>query len=296
MIRSLAADELIWFLTQYYAFLGHSDARSFAQRIAPRIRDQDAEADRAFILVEGKDKPLAGVYVLAPEHDDDNQNLYLSNLWYTGSEKNLESLLRQVFARHKYEAVHFPLFNFSTERIQTITPVFDTLGFTLEGACDLDFELADLPPLGMPLVLEAWSYQTDDAFKDLYCRAESTHISEEYWAWLKRWRGKFNPDYWFMLRETLDQEPVGYAFYGAKQKGIDGIYYLTAAGVLPQYRDSSEMLRRLVISSMHDLASRSPLGRIQTTVHVTDPKLIHIFESLGFYIRNRYQVLVKYPR
>ena len=294
MIRSLAPDELAWFLSQSFQFLGHGDAKALAAKTASYLKDLELEADKAFILIDGGE-PLAGVYVDAPERDEDDQNLRLSNLWFKRSPADTETLLRQVFARHKYEAVQFPLYNMPAAKADLLQPIFEGLGFSFEGACDLDFELSDLPPLGIPLVLEAWTYQTDDAFQTLYDSAESTHISDEHWAWLKRLKGKFSPDLWFIARETLDQDAVGYAFYGAEKEGIDGVYYLTAAGVLPEHRHSSEMLRRLILSSLHELASMSPLGRVETTISSADPKLIQIFELLGFDSLHRYKQFIKRP-
>ncbi len=292
MIRTLSPDELSWFLAQAFTFLQHSDPKSFAARILPRLRDAELEADRMFILSEGE--PLAGVYVIAPDIDDDDQNLTLSYAWYRHSAADLEKLLRHVFARHHYEALLFPLYNHSSQLIERVYPVFKSLGFRLETACELDFELAELPPLGLPLVLEAWSHATEVSFRELYEAAE-TPISDEYWAWLKRFRGRFDPDFWFITSETLDQPSIGYAFYGAKRRGLEGVYYLTAAGVLPMHRHSSEMLRRVLLSSLHDLASRSPFGRIETTLSMADPKLIQIFQSLGFDTFHKYQRFIKPP-
>ena len=86
-----------------------------------------------------------------------------------------------------------------------------------------------------------------------------------------------------------------YAFYGQYRDGVDGVYYLTAAGVLAEHRSSSEMLKRLVISSMHELATRSPFGRLQTLVTQQDPKLIEILESVGFRRRDAYPAFIKRP-
>jgi hypothetical protein len=77
--------------------------------------------------------------------------------------------------------------------------------------------------------------------------------------------------------------------------GIDGVYYLTAVGALAKYRDSTQMLRRLLLSSMQELAARSPFGRIETILSEADPKLIHIFESLGFAASETYPLLSKLP-
>ena len=298
MIRSLAPDELEWFIAAYYDFLGHSNPRGFAKRAISSLHNVEEEANKSFILF-ADGYPLAGAHVLAPEQSDDNQNLYLSHVWFEGSPADLAKLIAYVLAKHSHEAVYAPLFNVSTERLERLTPVFREADFVLEHNYDLEFDLSDLPPIGMPLVLEAWSDESEALFRRVFSQAERYAPSDRFWAWLKRWRGAFSPDLWFVLRETLDQEPVGYAFYGAyqgmSQEGVEGVYYLSAAGVMPEYRDSSEMLRRVLLSSMHDLASRSPFGRIQTSATRQDPKLIRIFESLGFRVINSYPSFVQKP-
>lgn len=293
MIRSLAPDELIWFLSRYYAFLGHRDPRGLAKRILSHARDLDHEAVRTFVLLEGG-LPKAGANVLAPEPEADDQNLHLSNLWYEDDPADLGRLLGRLLARHPHEAAQAPLYNFPRERVAALRPVFEGLGFALLALCELAFELAELPPLGLPLVLEAWSHRSEAAFRELYERCEGP-VSDAAWAYLKRRHGSFAPDLWFLARETLDQEPVGYAFFGARRPGLDGSYHLIAAGVLLEHRHSSEMLRRLALSAMHELASRSPLGRLETTVGSDDPKLIHIFESLGFDAEGRYRLFFRGP-
>ena len=298
MIRSLAPDELEWFIASYYDFLGHSDPRHFARRAmrtmhsAPHQMEQEAE--RSFILFTEGDVPLAGAHIIAPEPDDDDQNLYLSNIWFNGEAQNLKILLEQLFHKFDHEAVHCPLYNFSQARLERVKPVFEALGFTLRHAYDLEFELSELPPLGTPLILEAWSEENDTVFQEAFKQAEGAEPSDAFWAWLKRWRGPFRPNLWFVASEALDQ-PVGYAFYGQYRDGVDGVYYLTAAGVLAEHRSSSEMLKRLVISSMHELATRSPFGRLQTLVTQQDPKLIEILESVGFRRRDAYPAFIKRP-
>ncbi len=295
-MRSLAPDELEWFIASYYGFLGHSNPRGFARQAVLAMRDRDAEADKSFIHLSDKTKtPLAGVHVLAPDPEDDDQNLYLSNIWFQQDPGDLTTLLQEVLGHHPHEAVHCPLFNFSTGKLERVQPVFDTLGFDLEYISDLRFDLADLPPIGTPLVLEAWSDESDVLFRKVFSQAESYKPSDKQWSWFKRRRGKFNPNLWFIARETLDQDPVGYALYGAYQEGIEGVYYLTAAGVMPEFRDSTEMLRRLMLSSMHELAARSPFGKIQTTTTQQDPKLLEIFESLGFVTTDKYPVFIRKP-
>lgn len=296
MIRSLAPDELGWFLSQYYHFIGHRDPRGLAKRVLRHARDLDHEAVRTFILVDdASGRPRAGVNLLAPEPDEDDQNLHLSNFWYLERPEDLGELIRKLLARHPHEAAHAPLYNLPTERVRTLEPIFAGQGFRHESICELAFELADLPPLGLPLVLEAWTHGSDAGFREVYEAAEACSVSDAAWAYLKRARGPFLPDNWFILRETLDQPPVGYAFYGALRSGLDGIYHLAAAGVLQEHRHSSEMLRRVVLTSMHELAARSPLGRLETQLAERDPKLIEIFASLGFDTEDRYRAFVRRP-
>ena len=296
MIRSTSPDELEWFLASSYEFLGHSDPRAFARRSMRAVHDPLGEADKCFILFAPGDVPLAGAYVQAPEPEDDNQNLYLSNLWFKSRAEDLKKLLEQLLDRFDHEAVHCPLYNVSPARLERLAPALTALGFEGRQAVDLEFDLAELPPLGAPLVLEAWSEESDEQFRSVFEQGEGFAPSEAFWAWLKRWRGPFYPNLWFLASATLDQEPVGYAFYGVLEDSIDGVYYLTAAGVLAQHRDSAEMLQRLLLSSMQELAARSPLARIQTLVTQRDPKLVRILESIGFEQRGSYPVFVKQPR
>lgn len=296
MIRSLAPDELSWFLSRYYSFLGHSDPRGLARRVLEHARDLDHEAVRTFIyLDDASGIPKAGVNLLAPKPEDDDQNLYLSNLWFAERAEDLKLLVSKLLDRHPHEAAHVPLYNFSARHLQALSEVFLPLGFSYREVCELEFELAELPPLGLPLVLEAWTHESDALFRQVYQQAERTSVSDAAWAYLKRYRGAFYPDLWFILRETLDQAPVGYAFFGAEQRGLDGSYYLTKAGVMQAHRVSSEMLRRLVLSVLHELAARSPLGRVQTTIGSEEQKLIQIFELLGFDSRRRYAQFIKQP-
>jgi len=296
VIRSIAPDELEWFIASSYEFLGHSDPRGFARRAVRSVRDPEAEAENSLILFSEGDVPLAGAYVVAPEPEDDDQNLYLSNLWFKHDAADLQRLIEGLLERFDHEAVHCPLYNFSEAKLRLVAPVFEALGFERKHAYDLEFDLAELPPLGLPLVLEAWSEENDGRFREVFREAEGFEPSERFWAWLKRWRGPFRPDLWFIACETLDQPSIGYAFYGMYQDGVDGLYYLTAAGVKAEYRGSSEMLRRLLISSMQELAARSPFGRIQTLITQRDPKLINILESLGFRTQSAYPAYVRQPR
>ncbi len=295
MIRSLAPDELEWFIAASFSFLGHSDARGFARRARGKLRDPTREAERSFVLFGADAHPLAGAYLLAPEPTGDEQTLHLSNLWFARRAEDLQELLEHQLERCHFEAARAPLHNYAPSRIEAVRPVLESLGFKLEHARDMTFELADVPPLGAPLLLESWSEEADPLFRHVFEQAEQQHPSDELWAHLKRWRGPFMPDLWFIARQTLDQEPVGYAFYGAFRGSAAGSYYLTAAGALAKYRESSEMLRRLLLSSLQELAALSPLGRLETFVNEDDPKLTQILESLGFSTSSRYPVFSKRP-
>ena len=212
MIRSTSPDELEWFLASSYEFLGHSDPRGFARRSMRAFHDPVNEADRCFILFAPGDVPLAGAYVQAPEPEDDDQNLILSNLWFKHSADDLRVLLQHLLGKFDHEAVHCPLYNVSPARLEMLAPALTALGFEGRQAVDLEFDLAELPPLGAPLVLEAWSEEQDEGFQKVFEQGESFVPSEAFWGWLKRWRGPFYPNLWFLASETLDQEPVGYAF------------------------------------------------------------------------------------
>lgn len=302
VIRNLAPDEIVWFLNRALAFQGHSDPLGLAQRLQPRLRDPKRDAALAFVhLDDGEDggpgAPQAGAVVRAPDPDDDEQNLLLTQLWYARPEA-LAGLLRELFRRFPHEAAYAPLHGLLEPTVARLAEVLEPLGFRRERVCDLRFDLAEVPPIGTPLVLEAWSEGAEAEFRAAYGRAEG-ELGDAGWAWLKRWRGPFRPDLWFLARETLDQEAVGYAFCGlaeaAGAAGVDAGYYLTAAGVAADHRGSSAMLRRLVVSLLQELSARAPLGTIETTLSTRDPKLIDILHSLGFRRVEEYDVFARTP-
>ena len=298
VIRAVSSSELPWFLAQHYTFIGHSDPRGFAHWAVRALRDADAEAARSFVLMNAS--PKAGAYARAPEQGEDDQNLYLSNVWFADDPAELETLLRDLLRAHPHEAAHYPLHGLLDGTVARLEPVFTSLGFRLEEVRDMRFSLSELPPLGVPLLLEAWTEENDAGFTEVFRLAEGLEPSDERWAYLKRRRGLFRPDLWFIARETLDQPPVGYAFYGLLDEGLvepglEGRYTLTAAGVLEALRGSTQMLRRLILSSMHELAAQSPLGFLETTVSEGDPKLIRILETLGFTTEDRYKVFSQTP-
>lgn len=294
MIRHLSSDELVWFVSRAAAFQGHSDPWGFAQRLAPLLKDRRRDAERCFVHFEDG-HPVAGSFARAHGPEEDDQSLTLTQLWFDGDADALRTLIEELFRLLPHESVYAPLVGVPATPSARLTEALAPLGFTSDGFLDLRFPLSEVPPLGIPLVLEAWSLAADDAFRDVFERAEGGERSDNAWAWLKRWRGPFRPDLWFVARETLDQEPVGYAFVGTTESSVDARYYLTAVGVLPEHRHSSEMLRRLVVSTLTELAARSPLGAIDTTLTTRDPKLIEILRSLGFGTGDPYPMLVKLP-
>lgn len=293
MIRNLAPDELTWFISQAFKYLGHSDAQTLARRLFARLTSLEDEAQSCLIL-QSESGPLVGLSVLAPEKNAANQNLYISNLWVKDNIEDIRIMLEHIHNKYPCEAIYYPLYNHSRQVINRLKPIFENYQYNLVNEFELIFELSELPPLGRPLVLEAWTHNSDSYFKEIYEKSEEKTVSDEYWAYLKRRKGSFNPNLWFLVREGLDQTPIGYAFYGAKSFAIDGVYYQTEVGVLAEYRDSSEMLKRLLLSSLHELAAISPFGYVDTTVN-GDTKLKQIFQELGFDSSNEYQAFVKLP-
>ncbi len=294
VIRKLASDELHWFLVKAYSFLGHSDPNRFVHSLISRMSDLDSEARKCLIYKDENKQPLAGIVVLAPQKDASDQNLYISNLWYSSKMEDALVLLEHIQRKYAYEAIHYPLYNHNKQLISALEPIFYKLGFDLNKETELEFKLNSLPPLGRPLVLESWTHKIDKKYRQIYNACESQTISDEAWAYLKRKSGSFNPNLWFLVSEGLDQEPIGYSFYSAKGFAVDTSYDQSGVGVLPEYRNSSEMLKRLVLSSMHELAAISPFGTVKTRVD-GDDKLIRIFEGLGFESLNTYHAFVKKP-
>lgn len=294
MIRSLTPDEVAWFVSRAVAYLGHSDPRGLSQRLAPRLRDPSTDASRCFVNGAGKE-PSAGVYVRSPAPEDDDQTLTLVSPWHVDDPDGLRRLVGAMLERFPHEAAVAPLHAVPERRSSELAAVLEPLGFLRDEIRRVRFELADVPPLGLPLVLESWSLPADRAFRQLYERAEAGGVSDRFWAYLKRRHGSFRPDLWFMARETLDQEPVGYAFCGAERRGLDAGYVLNGVGVLQVHRESSEMLRRLVVSTLNELAGVSPFGTVVAELSTSDPKLIDILMSLGFTTVERYALLVRMP-
>lgn len=295
MIRSLLPDEVAWFVSRAVAYLGHSDPRGLSQRLATRLEDPTGDAAHCFVHVSAAGEPTAGVYLRAPEPEDDDQTLALASAWHAGDPESLRRLVADLLERHPHEAAVAPLHAVPGDRADELQRVLSGLGFERDELRRLRFPLADVPPIGFPLVLESWTLQVDRGFRELYQRAEAGPVSDRYWAYLKRRHGAFKPDLWFMARETLDQPPVGYALCGTERIDLDARYALNGVGVLQEHRASSEMLRRLVVSTLHELAALSPFGSVDTELSTRDPKLIEILRSLGFEVVEGYVALVRLP-
>ncbi len=296
VIRSLTPDEVVWFMGQELRYLGHSDPHGLSRRLGPRLRDARVDSARCYVYAAAGAWPTAGVHVRAPAPEDDEQTLHVDSLWHDGDPDGLRALSSELLRRFPHEAALAPLHAHPRARVAELADILGPLGFELDETRRLRFELADVPPLGSPLVLEAWTLDGDPAFRDLFERAEGRSVSDHYWAYLKRRHGMFFPDLWFMARETLDQEAVGYALCGTERRGVEATYALNGVGVLQEHRGSSEMLRRLVVTTLNELAASSPLGSVDTELSAADPKLIAILESLGFTTVERFPMLLRVPR
>ncbi len=294
MIRRLAADELAWFMRQALEFSGHADPSGLALKLQRRLRDPAGDAARSFVLFD-KGAPLAGAFLRESPASDSARTVTLTSVWHSGKPEALADLVKRLLADVPHEAASLPLHLLPEGRCAELTEALAPLGFTRDRLTNMRFELSEVPPLGTPLVLEAYSQDEERAFRDLYRRCEGQAPSDAAWSYLKRRSGPFRPDFWFQARETLDQEPVGYAFCSSRRRGVDATYGLDGAGVLQELRHDSEMLRRLVLSLLHELSGASPLGAVEASLPSKDPKLIEILASLGFQTRERLPVLLREP-
>lgn len=305
MIRPLASDELVWFLARSFAFVGHRDPWGLARRSVARLRDPRRDASRAWIVVPDGGvgaaaeavEPVAGLVAWPPAADLDDPTLRLAQPWFVGDDlAPFEALVAHVLARHPHEAVELDLAAVPTAAASAMEGALAASGFAADALRPLAFDLAEVPPLGRPLVLEAWRLDVDPAFRAFVAGAEEQPLGDGRWAWLKRAHGRFTPDLWCMAYETLDRPPVGYALAGRRRAGVDGEFALTAIGVAAPHRGSTEMLRRLVLSVLHEFAGASPLGRVRAELSDRDPKLVAILRSVGFDVGDPRPVLRRLPR
>jgi len=296
VVRSLSPDEVPWFVGRTLAYLGHSDPQGLSLRLAPLIRDARHDSKHCFVLADDDRSPSAGIYLKAPEPYDDVQTLLLASPWHHDDRGALTRLIAELLDLNPHEAAVLELHSLDGRLRRELATDLAGLGFILDEVQHLRFELSEVPPIGVPLVLSAWTAAADRSFRTFHATAEARQVSDARWAYLKRRRGPFHPDLWFLAYETLDQHPVGYAFCGATERRLDGTYSLDAVGVRRDLREDSEMLRRLVISTLSELAGMSPLGVVETEVSGSDPKLIDILGAVGFARHGRTPVLVKPPR
>lgn len=294
MIRELAADELVWFVRKALEFAGHADPAGLALKLQARLRHPGSDASRSYALFR-EQHGVAGVNLRVERRDDAAHRLTLSALWHDQAPEALAELVTRLLTDNPHEVAVVPLHLLAEEQCVALSQLFARLGFIRERHVRLRFELSEVPPLGVPLVLEAYRQEDEQAFRGVYQAAEQRPASAAHWAYLKRKGGRFTPDHWFLGRETLDQEPVGYAFCSRERRGLDSRFTLDGAGVLPRYRQDSEMLRRLVLSVLHELSGSSPLGTVEAELPDSDPKLIEILASLGFERVERVPLLIKRP-
>lgn len=296
VIRSLAPDELPWFLSSSFAYLGHRDPWGLALRSVELLRQSRRDAARCWVLEAGKDRPVAGVVAWPPDTEQDDPTLRLAQPWHQDeSPSRFLDLLQEVLKRHPHEAAELDVSALPAVRVAALSEALAHLGFRPEQLRTLAFELSEVPPIGSPLVLEAWRYTSDTTFRGFIARSEGVAIGDGRWAWLKRAQGPFKPDFCCLAYETLDQPPVGYALAGCRRTGVDGEFSLNAIGVAPEHRGSTEMLRRLLLSLLQELAGHSPLGSLRAEFPGSDPKLLDIMRSVGFEVGDPRPVLRKLP-
>ncbi|MEX2502364.1 MAG: hypothetical protein WD336_08300 [Trueperaceae bacterium] len=282
MIRKLAADELVWFLARSLAFAGHADPTGAAMRLGPRLRDARRDAERTWVWQPpGASVPKAGLHLLPPTPQADDRTARLAQPGHDGDAEGARAFVQHVLERTPHDAATLPLDAVPGARRDVYASWLTPLGFVTASRERLRFDLAEVPPLGTPLALESWSAEVDAAFRATYREAEGTRTGDGRWSWLKRHGARFRPDLWFLARPSPDREAVGYAFCHGTD-GLEGRYVLTAAGVLPPFRESTEMLRRLLLTTLHELAARSPVGSLIAETDAEDPKLARILTSIGF--------------
>ncbi len=295
MIRPLAPDELAWYLARSFAFLGHRDPWGLARRTVTLLRDPRRDAARTWVRTDDGE-PRAGVVAWPPNPDVDDPTLRLAQPWFADHDAGaFVELVVEVLDRHPHEAVELDMSAVPPEPASSLAVALARLGFEPDALRALAFDLAEVPPLGRPLVLEAWQLDDDPTFRSFVGRAEGWMLGDGRWAWLKRAHGRFTPDLWCLAYESLDRGPVGYALAGRRRAGVDGDLALTAIGVAPEHRASTEMLRRLVLSLLHELAGASPLGRVRAELSDRDPKLVAILRSVGFDVGEPRPVLRRLP-
>jgi len=300
VIRNLEPDELVWFMGRALAFVGHADPHGLALRLNVRLKDPVADAARCYVNTRQGDagrgaEPSAGLFVEVRASGAGARTATLTTVWHADDPDALVALVEHVLAREAPEAVTVPLHLLREDTALGLAELFAPLGFERFDVSRMRFELTEVPPMGRPLVLEAWQPGSEQDFRGVFEACEGGRVSDARWSYMKRQAGAFQPDLWFVARDGLDQDPVGYAFTGATSRELDAAYELTAVGVLRSHRSDSEMLRRLVVSVLRELAGRSPVGTVDTVLGSADPKLGAILTSIGFTGSEKTPVLLRLP-
>ncbi len=295
MVRNLAPDEVVWFIGRALSYLGHSDPKAMSLRLGSLLADSRGDAGACYVLTHEGRSPSAGVYLKVGDPNSDSLGLSFESPWHDGDADDLRVLIGALLERFEHDHAYLRLHSLSEARRLELAASLEPLGFERDERHRLRFELSEVPPIGVPLVLDAWSENQDHDFRSFYSAAEARPVSDQAWSYLKRASGPFHPDLWFLARETLDQSSVGYAFFGTNEQRIDARYGLDGVGVRRDLRDDSSMLRRLLISALLELSSISPMGVVDADISGQDPKLIGIMRSLGFREVERVPLLAKLP-
>lgn len=294
VIRTLAPDEVVWFLSRSLAFQGHGDAMGLARRLEPLLRDTRLDASMARVWHPPGERPLAGVVVRRPGERAVDSTVGLAALWHEGNTDAAHHFVRAIVSTFPHEAMAVDLHGVPAGVAAAWLTWLAPLGFAPCERVRMAFDLTDVPPLGLPLMLDAWRQESDTMFRRLYADAEGIDVGDAHWSWRKRHGGRFEPDLWFLARETPDQEPMGYAFCNGGE-GFDAQYRLEGAGVVAERRSGSESARRLVLTVLQELAGRSPLGRVVTECEANDRPWIDILHALGFMTESRRRSLERTP-
>src|SRR5690606_2159140 len=157
VVRSLSPDEVPWFVGRALSYLGHSDPQGLSLRLAPLIRDARTDSRHCFVLIDDDRSPSAGVYLRAPEPYDDVQTLVIASSWHHDDRGALTGLIAELLDANPHEAACMELHSLDGRRRRELATDLAGLGFILDEVQLLRFELSEVPPIGRPLVLSAWT-------------------------------------------------------------------------------------------------------------------------------------------
>lgn len=281
VVRHVALDELAWFLTETLRFAGHGHPGALGRDLTSRLRDPRRDAERCWVDVSRQGAPTAGAVVRPPHEDDDERTVALGPMWFVGDVDAARGFVREVLASIPHDAVVVDVSDARPALVARLEAWLHPLGFDTRRSVRMVFPLVDTPPLGAPYAIEAWTPENDAVFKNTVEASEGRRVSEARWSWWKRKGGAFRPDTWFVHRITPDQDPVGYALCHG-EGDLDGAHVIEAAGVVASERGSTEAVRRLLITTLLELAAMSPWGTATIDADDGDPKWARILERIGF--------------